>query len=60
MGYLPGFIPWIVAGVVSSFDWRWGAIGGLVTGLLLLLQDRRRGSNSTRWSWRSAPSRTSW
>ncbi|MFG2343484.1 hypothetical protein [Streptomyces phaeochromogenes] len=43
MGYLRGFIPWIVSGVVSSFDWRWGAIGGLVTGLLLLLQDRRRG-----------------
>lgn len=43
MGYLRGFIPWIVSGVVSSFDWRWGAIGGLVSGLLLLLQDRRRG-----------------
>jgi len=43
MAYLRGFIPWIVAGVVSSFDWRWGAIGGLVSGLLLLLQDRRRG-----------------
>ncbi|MGW7255194.1 hypothetical protein [Streptomyces sp. NPDC054834] len=43
MGYLRGFIPWIVSGVVSSFDWRWGATGGLVSGLLLLLQDRRRG-----------------
>ncbi|MDT0466901.1 hypothetical protein [Streptomyces gibsoniae] len=43
MGYLRGFIPWIVAGVVSSFDWRWGALGGLVSGLLLLGQDRRRG-----------------
>ncbi|MFJ2607303.1 hypothetical protein ACIO13_20345 [Streptomyces sp. NPDC087425] len=43
MAYLYGFIPWIVAGVISSFDWRWGAIGGLVTGLLLLLRDRRRG-----------------
>ncbi|MFG2853441.1 hypothetical protein ACGFZ9_22590 [Streptomyces mirabilis] len=43
MGYLRGFIPWIVAGVVSSFDWRWGAIAGLVSGLLLLLQDRLRG-----------------
>ncbi|MGW2693180.1 hypothetical protein [Streptomyces sp. NPDC001296] len=43
MGYLRGFIPWIVAGVVSSFDWRWGAMGGLVSGLLLLVQDRRRG-----------------
>ncbi|WP_230885377.1 hypothetical protein [Streptomyces spinoverrucosus] len=37
-----GFIPWIVAGVVSAFDWRWGAISGLVSGLLLLVQDRRR------------------
>ncbi|WP_330305983.1 MULTISPECIES: hypothetical protein [unclassified Streptomyces] len=46
MGYLRGFIPWIIAGVVSSFDWRWGAIGGLVSGLLLLLQDRRRGVGS--------------
>lgn len=43
MGYVRGFIPWIVAGVISSFDWRWGAIGGLASGLLLLLQDRRRG-----------------
>jgi hypothetical protein len=43
MGYLRGFAPWIVAGVVSSFDWRWGALGGLVSGLLLMLQDRRRG-----------------
>jgi hypothetical protein len=43
MGYLRGFVPWIVSGVVSSFDWRWGAVGGLVSGLLLLLQDRRRG-----------------
>ncbi|MFI6375668.1 hypothetical protein [Streptomyces sp. NPDC050546] len=38
-----GFIPWIIAGVVSSFDWRWGAISGLVSGLLLLWQDQRRG-----------------
>ncbi|MET7481951.1 hypothetical protein [Streptomyces sp. NPDC005538] len=43
LGYLRGFVPWIVAGVVSSFDWRWGALGGLVSGLLLMLQDRRRG-----------------
>ncbi|WP_406331578.1 hypothetical protein [Streptomyces sp. NBC_00203] len=46
MGYLRGFIPWIIAGVISSFDWRWGAIAGLVSGLLLLLQDRRRGVGS--------------
>ncbi|WP_329259286.1 hypothetical protein OG223_39100 [Streptomyces sp. NBC_01478] len=43
LAYLPGFAPWIVAGVLSSFDWRWGAIGGLVTGLLMMLNDRRRG-----------------
>jgi hypothetical protein len=43
MAYLRGFIPWIVAGFVSAFDWRWGALAGLVSGLLLLLQDRRRG-----------------
>jgi hypothetical protein len=43
MGYLRGFIPWIVAGFVSSFDWRWGAVAALITGLALLLQDRRRG-----------------
>ncbi|WP_406121184.1 hypothetical protein [Streptomyces sp. NBC_00989] len=43
LAYLPGFAPWIVAGVLSSFDWRWGALGGLVTGLLMMLNDRRRG-----------------
>ncbi|MGN5377561.1 hypothetical protein ACQ4WX_07130 [Streptomyces lasalocidi] len=35
--------PWIVSGVVSSSDWCWGAVGSLSSGLLLLLQDRRRG-----------------
>ncbi|MFF4401993.1 hypothetical protein [Streptomyces sp. NPDC001480] len=44
MGYLRGFIPWIVAGFVSGFvDWRWGAVSGFASGLLLLPQDRRRG-----------------
>ena len=44
VAYLRGFVPWIVAGVVSGFlDWRWGALGGLLSGVLLLLQDRRRG-----------------
>ncbi|MFD4596548.1 hypothetical protein ACFWPQ_00810 [Streptomyces sp. NPDC058464] len=44
MAYLRGFVPWIVAGVVSGFvDWRWGAVAGVVSGLVLLLQDRRRG-----------------
>ncbi|MGW7421568.1 hypothetical protein ACWGJB_16075 [Streptomyces sp. NPDC054813] len=44
VAYLRGFVPWIVAGVVSGVvDWRWGALGGLASGLLLLLQDLRRG-----------------
>ncbi|MFF3560916.1 hypothetical protein ACFYXS_12850 [Streptomyces sp. NPDC002574] len=43
MGYLRGFIPWIASGVISSFDWRWGAVAGLATGLALFAQDRRRG-----------------
>src|ERR1700754_4653524 len=43
MYYVRGFIPWIASGVISSFDLRWGALAGLLTGLLLLLQDRRRG-----------------
>ncbi|MCT9112915.1 hypothetical protein N4G69_46555 [Streptomyces mirabilis] len=37
-GHVRGFITWIVSGVVPSFDRRWGAIGGLVSGLLLLLR----------------------
>ena len=43
MGYLRGFYPWIAAGFVSAVDWRWGAVAGVVVGVLLLLQDRRRG-----------------
>lgn len=44
MAYLRGFVPWIVAGCVSGFvDWRWGAVSGVVSGLLLLLQDLKRG-----------------
>ncbi|WP_405581637.1 hypothetical protein [Streptomyces sp. NBC_01092] len=43
MGYVRGFIPWVASGVVSSFDWRWGAVAGFLAGVLLLLQDRRRG-----------------
>ncbi|MFE0875970.1 hypothetical protein ACFW4X_13990 [Streptomyces smyrnaeus] len=42
MGYLRGFIPWIISGIATSFDWRWGAAGGLTSGLLLTLQDWRR------------------
>jgi hypothetical protein len=43
VGYLRGFIPWIASGVVSSFDLRWGCLAGLLTGVFLLVQDRRRG-----------------
>lgn len=43
MSYLRGFVPWIVFGVVSSFDWKWASIAALVSGLALLLQDRRAG-----------------
>ncbi|GGJ84300.1 hypothetical protein GCM10011583_14940 [Streptomyces camponoticapitis] len=43
MGYLRGFTPWVVYGLVSSFDWRGGALAGLLTGLFLFIQDRRRG-----------------
>ncbi|MET7486624.1 hypothetical protein [Streptomyces sp. NPDC005538] len=43
IGYLRGFAPWIAAGFVSAVDWRWGAVAGVLVGLLLLLQDRRRG-----------------
>lgn len=43
MSYLRGFIPWIVFGVVSSFDWRWAAVAALLSGLALLRQDRRAG-----------------
>lgn len=43
MGYVRGFIPWVVSGVVSAVDWRWGALGGLLAALLLLALERRRG-----------------
>lgn len=26
MGYLRGFIPWLVFAAVSAADWRWGAV----------------------------------
>jgi len=41
MSYLRGFVPWIVFGVLSSFDWRWAAVAALAAGVFLLLQDRR-------------------
>ncbi|MFD9325111.1 hypothetical protein [Streptomyces sp. NPDC060065] len=42
VGYLRGFIPWIASGVVSSFDLRWGALAGFLTGVFLLVQDLGR------------------
>ncbi len=43
MSYLRGFIPWIVFGIVSSFDWRWAALAALLSGLVLLGKGRRAG-----------------
>jgi hypothetical protein len=43
MSYLRGFVPWIVFGVLSSFDWRWAAVAALAAGGFLLLQDLRAG-----------------
>lgn len=43
MYYLRGFVPWIAFAVLSSADWRWGALAGLLLGVCLLVQDRRSG-----------------
>ena len=43
MSYLRGFIPWIVFGVLSAFDWRWAAVAALASGVFLLWRDRRSG-----------------
>jgi hypothetical protein len=43
MSYLRGFIPWIVFGVLSTFDWRWAAVAALAAGVFLLWRDRRSG-----------------
>ena len=43
MSYLRGFIPWIVFGVLSTFDWRWAAVAALASGVFLLWRDRRCG-----------------
>lgn len=41
---LLGFAPWIVYGIIATSDeWRWGAIVGLVTALLLVMLDKRKG-----------------
>jgi hypothetical protein len=43
MNYLRGFIPWIAFGALSSAGWQWGALAGLVIGLVLLMKDRKAG-----------------
>lgn len=43
MGYLRGFIPWIVAASSHPSTGAGAAISGLASGLLLLLQDRHHG-----------------
>lgn len=43
MGYLRGFVPWIVFAAVSPLGRQWGALGALVAGAGLLAQARRAG-----------------
>ncbi|KIZ19323.1 hypothetical protein [Streptomyces natalensis] len=43
MGYLRGFIPWLVFAGVGSFGWQWGALAALVVSVALLLADRAGG-----------------
>lgn len=46
MTILRGFAPWIVYAVIagiSDTSWRWAAVAAVVTGLGLILDDRRRG-----------------
>jgi hypothetical protein len=43
VGYLRGFIPWIVFAAVSSADWRWAAVAAVATGCFLLAAGLRGG-----------------
>ena len=43
MNYLRGFIPWIAFAVISTAGWQWGALSGLVIGVVLLAGQRRSG-----------------
>jgi hypothetical protein len=43
MDYLRRLLPWIAFGAVSAWDWRWGALAGAVTGVFLLMRNRRDG-----------------
>ncbi|WP_327088700.1 hypothetical protein OIE66_41400 [Nonomuraea sp. NBC_01738] len=43
---LLGFAPWIVYAIIATSDeWRWGAIVGLVTAVLLVVVDRVKRKN---------------
>ncbi|GHJ35029.1 hypothetical protein [Streptomyces sp. TS71-3] len=43
MNYLRGFVPWIAFAAVSAAGWQWGALAGLVLGLVVFLATRRAG-----------------
>ena len=43
MNYLRGFIPWIAFAVISTAGWQWGALSGLVIGVVMLIGQRRAG-----------------
>ena len=44
LGYLRGFLPWIVFAILSTRgESRWGALAGLVLATVLLIVERRRG-----------------
>ncbi|WP_019931837.1 hypothetical protein [Nocardia sp. BMG111209] len=42
--YARTFLPWILLAVVSSFDERAGALSGLAAAVVLLIDDRRKGT----------------
>jgi hypothetical protein len=42
--YARTFLPWILLAVVSGFDERAGALSGLAAAVLLLIDDRRKGT----------------
>ena len=43
MKYLRGFIPWIALAAISPAGWQWGALAGLLIGVVLLAQQLRQG-----------------
>lgn len=44
MRYIRSFAPWIVFAIVSTFDWRYAALSGLVVAVALVVGQRRRGA----------------